>query len=219
MFPQKISAYILSLCCLFVLGGDVWGRNAIKVVGLFKNAAIVQWNGKRVMLKQGKPSPSGLLLVASDTKSATIQVAGETKQYYLESNIGGQYVRPEYGEVVIARDGNRRYYTAGSINGQPVGFLVDTGATTIALNRNQATKLGIDFRLVGREGQAMTASGVARSFSVKLERVKVGDIELKNIDAAVVDGDFPATILLGMSFLERVEMTEANGVLRLRKRY
>ena len=209
-------------CVIFsafiLLAAPVLSADMVKVVGLFKNAAIVQVAGKQVMLKKGVLK-KGILLVSADAESAVIKYQGAEKRYYLQTSIGGTYVKPTFGEVIIAKDRQRRYFTAGSINGQPVGFIVDTGATSVAMSGNQATKLGIDYRLVGREGQAVTASGVTRSYSLKLKRVKVGNIELKEVDAAVIDGDFPKVILLGMSFLERVEMSEENGVMRLKKNY
>ena len=207
----------MSACLL--MGSPAYSSDNIKVVGLFKNAAVVQMNGKRVMLKKGARKNNGMLLIHADAKSALIEYQGVEKRYYLRASIGTGYAKREYGEVAIAMDAHRRYYTAGSINGQVVGFLVDTGATSIAMNGEQASELGIDYRLVGKEGQVVTASGVVRSFSIRLNRVKVGDIELKEVDAVVISGRFPMTILLGMTFLEQVEMSESNGVLRLRKKY
>jgi aspartyl protease family protein len=208
--------YIVMVLCLFT--SRVVAAPSISVVGLFKDVVIVQLSDQRMMLKKGKRK-HGLLLISSDAKSALIEFEGEKERYYLKTGVGGQYIQPEFSEVVIAKNAQRRYYTAGSINGLPVSFVVDTGATDIAMNRRQATKLGIDYRLVGEKGQAVTASGVTRSYFIQLERVKIGDIELKHVDAMVIDGDFPVTTLLGMSFLERVEMTEKNGVLRLRKKF
>jgi aspartyl protease family protein len=111
------------------------------------------------------------------------------------------------------------FKTVGSINGLPVGFLVDTGATAVAMNADEARRLGIDFRVEGESTWVATASAVSRAFSVTLARVKVGDIELHNVGAIVLDGPQPRDVLLGMTFLQRLEMHNQGDHLTLRKKY
>ena len=107
------------------------------------------------------------------------------------------------------------YRVVGSINGFPVRFLVDTGASSIAMNSAQARRLGIDYRVEGKPGMASTASGVVRSYGVVLDRVKVGDIELRNVRAEIIDGSHPQQVLLGMTFLSRVDMAREGQMLEL----
>lgn len=111
------------------------------------------------------------------------------------------------------------YSVAGSINKQPVKFLVDTGASSVAMNRDTAKRLGIDFRYKGTLGWANTANGPVKTYRVKLDSVRVGEIELTNIQGAVLDGASPREILLGMSFLNRVEMQREGELLLLRKKW
>ena len=92
-------------------------------------------------------------------------------------------------------------------------FLVDTGATSIALNEGQARRLGIDFRTQGRPMVVNTASGTARAWLVNLNRVKVGPLEVLGVEAAVLEGESPTDALLGMSFLNRVRWREDQGLL------
>ena len=105
------------------------------------------------------------------------------------------------------------------INGLPVGFLVDTGASSVAMNAGEARRLGIDFRVDGDSTYVSTASGVARAYRVRLDRVKVGAIELRNVEALVVDGSSPTEVLLGMSFLQRLELMNQGDHLTLRRKY
>ncbi|HSC83403.1 MAG TPA: TIGR02281 family clan AA aspartic protease, partial [Pseudomonas sp.] len=100
-------------------------------------------------------------------------------------------------------------------NGHPVQFLVDTGATTVAMNEGQARRLGIDYRVVGRPMVASTAGGNVRGWRIKLDLVKVGGLEVLGVEAVVLEGDSPTEVLLGMSFLSRVRWREDNGVLLL----
>jgi aspartyl protease family protein len=111
------------------------------------------------------------------------------------------------------------YLVVGSINGYPVDFVVDTGATLVSLSGREARRLGIDYRVVGTPGQSSTASGIDTIYLVNLDRVKVGDIELRNVRGAVHDGDFPPATLLGMSFLSRLTMRQDGQVLELKKKF
>ncbi|WP_410966326.1 TIGR02281 family clan AA aspartic protease, partial [Salmonella sp. SAL4449] len=86
--------------------------------------------------------------------------------------------------------------------------LVDTGATSIAMNENEARRLGIDYRVDGKPMVASTASGTSRGWRVTLDRVKIGGIELLGVEAAVIEGGYPTEALLGMSFLNRVRWRE-----------
>ena len=93
--------------------------------------------------------------------------------------------------------------------------LVDTGATSVAFNENQARRLGIDYRVDGKQIVVGTASGTAKAWRVHLNSVKVGAIDVMGVEAVVVEGSSPTEALLGMSFLGRVSWREDQGVLRL----
>lgn len=191
----------------------------IKVVGLFKNAAVVKINGEQSLLKLNKPGPHGATLKEADSKSAVIEIGGEQQRYYLGRGIGARYKEHEASEVVIKRNDYGQYLTSGSINGLGVTFLVDTGATSVAMNENTAKRLGIDYRVNGREAQAMTAGGITRSWIVQLDTVKVGEIEVPNVRGAVVQGDSPYYVLLGMTYLDFVKFSEENQTIRLEKKF
>lgn len=191
--------------------------NKLKVLGVFNGSAVLEIDGKQKILKPGQ-SAGEIKLIAVDGKQATIEVDGKPKTVVLGASLGGDYVPREHEVVRMPRTDDGHYHIRGTINGQLADFMVDTGATGIVMNSIVATKLGIDYKL-GREGQSLTASGVVRSYFMTLTSVKVGGIELTNVDAAVVDGAFPLQTLLGMSFLSRVQMAENNGVLELRSKY
>ncbi len=98
-------------------------------------------------------------------------------------------------------------------------FMVDTGATILAMSSRHARQLGIDYRSSGEVGRVTTASGVSRSHYVDLDRVEVGSITVRNVRAAVVEGGYPQEILLGMSFLRHVGFSEDDGVLTIRQKF
>jgi len=111
------------------------------------------------------------------------------------------------------------YTTVGSINGLTVTFLVDTGASQVALNANEARRLGIDFRVSGTPTAVDTASGVARAWAVTLDSVKVGSLEMRNVGAVVLEGSTPQHALLGMTYLGQLEIDNDGRLMTLRKKY
>lgn len=190
----------------------------IVVLGLFKDKAVLTIDGNRRVLKSGERSPEGVRLVSADSEAAVLEVDGRTRRHLLGTHIGSRYTAPSMREVQLWPDAAGMYRTTGSINGRTIDFLVDTGATNVALNANQARRLGIDYRLNGKVGMASTASGMSRYWAVRLDAVRIGDILLRNVDAAILEGNFPTQALLGMSFLGRLEMMREADALRLRQK-
>jgi aspartyl protease family protein len=109
------------------------------------------------------------------------------------------------------------YFTQGSINGTPVEFLIDTGATHVVLSASEARRIGIDFEKKGQAGQAETAAGVVQTFNLSLGTVSVGPIRLHDVSASIIVGDSPTHVLLGNSFLGRLKLEREGKVLELRK--
>lgn len=117
-------------------------------------------------------------------------------------------------EVVLQRNRYGHYNLTGYINGQEVEFLVDTGATDISIPDHIAKKMRLK-RLY--EMKFETANGLAKGFGTRINSVRVGSIELADLDASInpnVDDD---TVLLGMSFLKRIEFTQRGDTLILRQ--
>jgi len=210
----------LLLTLLASLAGPCGAAHKLTVLGLFKDKAIVRIDGKQRVLAAGATSPEGVTLVSATSEEAIIEVDGEIRHLRLGTHIGTRYAKPKSGPAVqIWPDGGGMYSVGGSINGYPVQFLVDTGATLVAMNKNEARRLGIDYLVEGERGQSSTASGVVETYYLRLKKVKVGNVALTNVDAAVIDGDFPATVLLGNSFLNRLQMRRQGKMLELKKKY
>lgn len=213
---------VIRISLLVVLLSTAVGAAAISkitVVGLFKDTAIVVIDGTRRLLRSGDTSPEGVTLISATSTEAVLEIDGEQKRYGLGGQIGGSYARSEQPKVRIWPTPNHMYLVTGSINGFPVDFIVDTGATLVSLSGREARRLGIDYRVVGTPGHSSTASGIEKIYLVKLDKVRVGDIELRNVQGAVHDGDFPPAALLGMSFLGRLTMRQNGQVLELEKKY
>lgn len=117
------------------------------------------------------------------------------------------------GDVVLERNRGGHYVASGEINGVPVTFLLDTGATDVALPSELARRLGLKR---GAEVTMITANGQARGYRTRLDSVRLGAIMLHDVAATFSDGIEDNTVLLGMSFLKRLEFSQQNGRLILR---
>ncbi len=191
----------------------------VRVVGLFKERAVVQIDGKQHVLAVGQTSPEGVKLLSADSESAVLVVDGKEIRGTLDGRVSARKKSPSAQEVQIRRNHMSMYSTVGSINGLPVSFLVDTGATQIAMNDAQARRLGIDYRVVGEPTAITTASRVERAWAVMLDSVKVGDITLRDVGGIVLEGPQPEQVLLGMSFLGRLEIRNDGQLMTLRRKY
>ena len=191
----------------------------IRILGLFSDKAMVQIDGKQRFLRVGKPSPEGVLLISANARGAVIEVDGRRESYSLSSHVGSSFVEPTLREVRIQRSNNGSYTISGSINGRQVDMLVDTGATSVAMSEKEARRLGIQYRLKGIKTSVSTASGFANAYALTLDKVRVGAIELLNVEGVVIEGNSPQQVLLGMSFLQEVDMDHRGAVLLLRSKF
>ncbi len=204
------------LLVLFLMGPlSVIAVEQVQVLGLFAGKAILLVDDQRYTLKAGESTPEGILLVAADSDKAVIEIEGERRQLKLGSQISSHYPEAEKKVVRLYPDNLGMYRGDALINGYSVPFLVDTGATTIAMNSIEAKKLGIDYRRVGTPGLGETASGRVQVYWVKLDTVSVGEIRQYNVDAVVIEGEQPSVVLLGQSFLNQLHMKREGALLRL----
>jgi len=217
--PLSRNLFVLLVLCLWNTVSFVQAAGDVRVVGLFSGRAVLLVDGHQRLLKPGQTSPEGVQLISATSEEAVLLIDGEEITARLDGRVSARKRTPVVNEVQVWRDTSGMYTTVGSINGLPVSFLVDTGATTVAMNANQARRLGIDYRVIGRQSGVTTASGVARAWAVTLDTVKVGELELHNIAAVVLEGAHPTTTLLGMSYLGRLEINNDGRLMTLRKKY
>jgi aspartyl protease family protein len=218
MTLSRILRFLLVLW-INLLSLTVQAGTDVRVVGLFSERAVVVIEGRQHVLQVGQSTPEGVRLIAADSESAVFEIDGEEVVARLDGRVTARKRTAEVREFQISRNTVGMYTTVGSINGRTVSFLVDTGATRVAINAAEARRLGIDYRVVGTPVGVTTASGVERAWGVNLNTVKVGELELRNVGAVVLEGEQPAKALLGMSYLGRLEMTNTGRVMTLRKKY
>ncbi len=192
----------------------------IDVIALTAGKAVVIINGgKSRTLTAGQTSPEGVKLLSATSASATFEFSG--KRETLTTGQHGSLGRGSPsggGTVSLTADARGHFIADGTVNGISVRFLVDTGASSIALSVDDAKRSGVNY-LAGTRGRVQTANGVAPAYLVKLDAVRVGDITVNNVDAVVIDSNKLGIALLGMSFLNRMEMKRAGDTLTLIKRF
>jgi aspartyl protease family protein len=187
----------------------------VQVLGLFTGKAVLLVDGQRHILAVGESSPEGVKLLAADSDKALIEIDGERRELALGSQISSHYPEAKKKVVDIYPDSLGMYRVRGSIDGHSVNFLVDTGASAIAMNSKLAKRLGIDYRRKGIAGVAETASAKVPVYQVKLDKVTVGAIRLYNVMAMVIEGTTTNQVLLGQSFLNQLHMKREGTLLRL----
>jgi aspartyl protease family protein len=182
-------------------------------------------NQKALLVVDGEPhavavgaSARGVRLLSLGTAQAEVEVAGTRRTLALGAGPVRSAGSPARGggEIVLTAGRNGHFRTLGQINGKSVEFFVDTGASVVSLGQAEADRLGIDYKS-GKPGMARTANGDVPIRLITLNSVRIGDVEVANVEAAVHPNSF-GVVLLGNSFLTRFQMRRENDVMRLERR-
>lgn len=205
------SAVLLALWCAAAQAADV------ALVGLLPGRALVVIDGgARQTVALGATTPEGVKLAAIEPGAAVFEMDGKRRRIGIGQSIVSAPAA-ERATITLSADASGHFLTHGSINGTSVRFLVDTGATLISLGAADARRANIDLAK-GTPGLTQTANGQARVWRVKLASVRIGDVTLHEVDANVHEQDMPF-VLLGMSFLNRMEIRRDGAAMTLTQRY
>lgn len=210
------------VAALFLLAPLTACAMDIAVSGLYPGKAIIEVNGGPPRaLAVGETSPEGVKLLSASSDQAVVEYRGrrETLTFGAGTRLGAAPASVDAGipSARLIANGQGHFFTTGTINGQSVRFLVDTGASMVVLSGKEARRLGLNYLYAPRE-MVQTANGTIPVHRVTLDTVRVGEIVLHDVGAAVIDGSLPA-MLLGMSFLNRTEMKRDGDVMTLIKHY
>ena len=209
--PRLLAPALLALAASPAYPADV------TLVGQIGSKAIVVIDrGAPRTLAPGQKTAEGVLLLSTEKGAAHFEIDGKKRTL----RMGQAYAAPSASKqsVTLNADASGHIFTMGSINGGSVRVLVDTGATLVVLPPAEAKRLGIDY-LKGQPVRMNTANGVAAAYRVQLDSVRIGDVELNNVDGLVNANDNLGVTLLGMSFLNRMEMKRDGQSMTLTKRY
>jgi aspartyl protease family protein len=205
---------------LLVLAATTAGAaEKIFLQALFKDKAIIVVDGARHVLKSGETSSDGVKLLATDTQEEKADIEIDGKHEVLRLGMVVAVFNPKgKGSVVLYPDRGGHFFADGQINGTTVRFMVDTGATVVAMNSVTANRIGIDYIKNGHPGVASTPAGYVRTYDISLNTVQVGGIKLYNVHASVIEGSHPQETLLGMSFLGQLDMRRDSEKMELSER-
>jgi aspartyl protease family protein len=191
----------------------------VSVVALFPGKAVlIVDKGKPRTLRAGE-TYAGVKLISSSSDEAVVAINGKQQRLRIGEGVySALSVQNEHATIALTPDQNGHFVSSGSINGASVRFLVDTGATMVSMNVDEARRAGVNY-LAGQQGVSQTANGVTPIYRVKLAQVTLGDITLRDIDGVVHENSALPMVLLGMSFLGKLEIRRDGDSLILSKRY
>jgi aspartyl protease family protein len=189
----------------------------VGLAGIMGSKAMLMVNGGEPEAVRVGESLGGVKVVAIQGDQVIVEVGGRKRPLRIGQHAIGAVAADGSGKITLTADGRGHFYTTGTINGTSVRFLVDTGATMISLGASDARRLGLDFNR-GQKGFSQTANGQVVVSKVKLDTVSIAGVTLRQVDALLHQNDMPIA-LLGMSFLNRMEMQHDGGTMTLRQRY
>lgn len=209
----------LAALALFAgLAGGAWAQS-VALQGMLGSRALLLIDGGAPRSLAVGDSAQGVKLVSVGADSAVVEIAGKRVALRLGESPAslGERGQASSGRISLPADGGGHFMGSGSINGRPVQFLVDTGASTVALSVADAERIGLAFR-EGPSVRIGTANGLAQGWRVKLASVRIGDVEVYDVDAVVTPQGMPF-VLLGNSYLNRFQMRRDNDQMVLERRY
>lgn len=188
----------------------------VGLAGVMSGKALLMIDGGTPTTVAVGQSLGSVKLLSVQADQAMIEIDGRKRPLKV-----GQHATGSGGgggeKVTLMADGAGHFVAAGAINQVPVRFLVDTGATMVSLGAADARRIGID-PAKGQRGLANTANGQVAVSKVSLDSVRIGDVTFHNVDALVHPIDLPI-VLLGMSFLNRMEMQRDGSTMTLKRRF
>lgn len=216
---KKIMAMGLLMVTWSVLAAPTYPVKGphVLVIGLIGGKAILRINGQQHILAQGE-TREGVMLRAIVAQEAQLKINGREIRLGMGMDTGGIAAREAGASVEVVMNSNGQFITNGKINGRVVEFLVDTGANTVSMTAEDARVLGIDYKIIGERGASSTAGGVVAAWRVQLASVQIGAIMVKSVQATVREAPRMSPILLGMTFLSRVDLQHEQNRLKITAR-
>jgi len=192
---------------------------SVALAGMLGGKALLVVDGNAPKTVAAGEAHQGVKVISTLGDEAVIEQSGKRRTLRVGDapvSIGGSGAG-RGGRIVLAESGGGHFMTAGQINGRAVQFMVDTGATSIAMSMPDADRAGIAYK-DGQPVRLSTANGMAQGFRIKLASVRIGDVEVYDVDAVVTPQPMPY-MLLGNSFLTRFQMKRENHLMTLDRRY
>ncbi|MGQ8878043.1 retropepsin-like aspartic protease family protein [Delftia sp. NA_296.1] len=220
---RHLRAVLLSLAGVAALLPPLATAQSVALRGVLGSKALLVIDGgtPRALAAGDSLQDVRVLQVSGDT--AEVEIKGRRQTLRLGEapiSLGGRGAAagdPALGRRVVLKADNRGHFIErGQINGKTMVYMVDTGASSVAIGRSDAERMGLPF-LKGQPVMMRTANGDAQGWSLRLDSVRVGDVEVFGVDAVVAPLAMPY-VLLGNSFLAHVQMTRQGSEMVLERR-
>ena len=213
----KLTRYCTPLALALCLISGSAGAQDVGLAGVMGSKAMLMINGSEPQSVAVGQSLDGVKVVSVQGDQVVVEIGGRKRPLRVGQHAIGAAAADGSGKVIMTADNQGHFYTTGTVNGVSVRFLVDTGATMISLGASDARRIGLDFNR-GQKGMTQTANGQSVVSKIQLDTVRIGDVTLHNVDALIHQTEMPMA-LLGMSFLNRMEMQRDGSTMTLKKRF
>ncbi len=213
----KLSFFFI---CLFAVLQTSAATIRVNVVGLFNNKAVVMINGSGPYSLAAGQTKQGVKLLSANSSKATLLVDGKRQVLGMgqaASVASAASNNPVNKPVNLYADAAGHFLGKLTINGVSLKYLVDTGATSVAMNSGDAKYAKIDYKK-GRRGRSSTANGVVNDYRINVPTIKIGTIVLHNVDVSVIEGGSPSVVLLGMSAQNKLRLRREGSILTMTKK-
>jgi len=216
---QHLATRLLAAGLLAACGGNALAQSVL-LTGTIGSRAILIIDGSAPKTMAVGDSYKGVRLVSMQADQATVEAGGQRVALRMDTptSIGDSGASGANGNrIVLPASSGGHFIAQGTINGRAASFMLDTGATSVSISASDAERLGIDYAR-GQLVRISTANGVAPGYRVRLNSIRVGDVEIREVDAIVTQQPMPY-ILLGNSFINRFSMRRDADQMVLEKRY
>ena len=206
------------ICLSLLVAAAALAADDVALIGVIgeRAAVLARAGGEPKTVKVGQ-TWNGVTVIAVEKERATVEMDGKRRVLTLGQHYRSTEVSSGRESVTLAADSRGHFFAEASVNGISLRFVVDTGASVVMLSAQDASRLGLDWRK-GTRRTMQTANGAAPGYVVKLDKVRLGGIELHDVDGVVVEQG-PGVGLLGMSFLNRLEMRRDGDTMTLTRRF
>jgi aspartyl protease family protein len=213
--PARFATLFLVLFLVFPPSAQA---KDVGLAGIFPGKALLTIDGGPPRIVAVGATVDGVKVVSVLGDTATVEFDGGKRVLRVGQNVAAQRSTTVRQAAILTANSYGHFITTGYINGRSARFMVDTGASMIGIGASDARRLALNTR-EGRRITLNTANGLAQATLIKLDVVRVGDITLNGVDAAVHETADMPYILLGMSFLNRMEMVRDGESMTLKKRF
>ena len=216
---MKLLAVKTAALLTMLLAAVTAQAQSVALAGMLGSKALLVVNGTAPKTVAPGETHEGVKVISTSGDQAVVEQNGKRNTLRVGEapvNMGASKGSGKGNRIVLVAGSGGHFMTAGQINGKAVQFMVDTGATSVAMGAQDAERTGINFR-AGQPVMMSTANGNVQGYRIKLDSVRVGDVEVFGVDAVVTPQPMPY-MLLGNSFLTRFQMLRENDQMTLTKR-